>query len=630
MATLQEQCIINHLIRGGAFKPIAEQINESDFIDETYGLFFLSIRELDNKNQSYHIVDVVDYLGREGKFVSGTQELLNNIVELPSQAVDINEIVKTVKKDSLERQMKDAGERQDWDEIVSLKLQFDNLSGEAPEPLPIIQESPINTNVFPTHALGKYLSPAIKGIQEATMFSETLIAHSALSALISATQGIGMVMTNKIHGYMLLSTAFLLIGRSSEGKGRSDEFFFSAIRECEKERRAKYFEEDKEYKRKLRQWESEIKKVLKDEDGESFYPDEPVKPLDPRLVTYAPTIQGIIKAFIDGASSITLTAEDGKSFLGGWSLGSSERAEAAMAILCKLLDSGRGEKEIASDINKVFSNRAFCMAIGLQPVFWQKLLAEKTMLSIGLMSRMLVCYPDSTIGYRPESDVLDNEKLDAIEGKIFNFNKRITELIGFMYSNCVKEEGELDRLKYKLSVGARKKWATFQREYQEKLRIRGGEYAEQQEMLGKMPLQPVKIATALFIFEQLDVNRGNFGEIKEIPVSYIERGIEITKFYWHETKWLFEKHEVSAELATIQKLGNWLRSNPETTKGEELATNNKFKLRDILMRRPAGISKRSELLFALDELEKHNQGRLIKSGRSFIFEIFHGSQADLL
>jgi hypothetical protein len=622
------------LINNSGFSAANEIISESDFHKEEYGFIFLSVRELDNIGKPYNNIEVLtDYLIEAGRIKDkdGFGHLINQIITSPTSTDKLEKYCKKVKAGSLFRQRESAAKDGNYDLIVELTEELNDFDdNNKPEVLPLIPEPAVNTNKFPTHALGEYLSPAIKGIQEATMFSETLIAHSALSALISATQGIGMVMTNKIHGYMLLSTAFLLIGRSSEGKGRSDEFFFSAIRECEKERRAKYFEEDKEYKRKLRQWESEIKKVLKDEDGESFYPDEPVKPLDPRLVTYAPTIQDIIKAFIDGASSITLTAEDGKSFLGGWSLGSSERAEASMAILCKLLDSGRGEKEIASDINKVFSNRAFCMAIGLQPVFWQKLLAEKTMLSIGLMSRMLVCYPDSTIGYRPESDVLDNEKLDAVEGKIFNFNKRITELIGFMYSNCVKEEGELDRLKYKLSVGARKKWATFQREYQEKLRIRGGEYAEQQEMLGKMPLQPVKIATALFIFEQLDVNRGNFGEIKEIPVSYIERGIEITKFYWHETKWLFEKHEVSAELATIQKLGNWLRSNPETTKGEELATNNKFKLRDILMRRPAGISKRSELLFALDELEKHNQGRLIKSGRSFIFEIFHGSQADLL
>ena len=629
MATLHEQSVINYLISEGDFKPIAEVINEHDFMDENYGLFFLAIRELDNEGHPHNIVDVVQYLLDKGKFRPGYQEMLNTIAGLPRQRTGISEIVKTVKKNSLERERIKASERQDWERVSSLTLQIELLGNKTPEPLPIIQEVPVNKNVFPTHALGEYLAPVVKGIQEATMFSETLIAHSALSALISATQGIGTVMTSKIHGYMLLSTAFLLIGRSSEGKGQADKFFFSAIRGCEKERRMEYFEAEKKYTLLLQEYERELKKGIKDEAGDTICPPEPIKPLDPRLVTYSPTVQSIIKAFIDGASSITLTAEDGKSFLGGWSM-SLERQEATMAILCKLIDSGSGEKEVASELNKLFSDRAFCMSLGLQPSFWKKLLDDRTMLSQGLMSRMLVCYPESTIGYRPESGNPDDGKLDIVESKIFKFNTRIKELIEFMYDAIVKEDGSLDRLKYKLSAGALKKWATFQNEYQEKLRVRGGEYANQQEMLGKMPLQPVKIATALFIFEQLDVYGNNCWEIEEIPVSYIERGIEIVKFYWHETKWLFQEHEVSTELAQIEKLGNWLRSNPTTVNGEELATNNIFKLRDILMRRPAGIGKRAELMIALEELEKHNQGRLIKSGRSYLFEIFHNVQSELL
>ena len=266
------------------------------------------------------------------------------------------------------------------------------------------------------------------------------------------------------------------------------------------------------------------------------------------------------------------------------------------------------------------------MSLGLQPYFWNMMLENKITLRQGLMSRMAVCYPPSTIGKRPEKDENLNDKAQVFS-YTSKFNNRIKELLNFMLDYCINDEGELIRINHRLSSNGQKLWATFQREYNAKLEANHGEYSEQREMLGKMETMPMKIATALYIFEELNCfYRPQFDKVKIIPDKYILQGIEITKYYWHETKWLFQQHEVDVELKELEKFEAWLRE-----KVDDYAKDRVFTLSKICgYARPRRFRTRDVALSALHTLEKHGYGEVFEPKKNQIrFRLFKSNQQEL-
>jgi len=631
------------LINNSGFSAANEIISESDFHKEEYGFVFLSVRELDNIGKPYNNIDVLtDYLIKAGRIKDrdGFGHLINQIITSPASTDKLEEYCKEVKAGSLFRQRESAAKDGNYDLIVELTEELNGLDdNNKPEVLPLIPEPAVNTNKFPIHALGETIAPMIHGIQKVTQFDPSLIAHAYLSSVIATTQGIGTGEIRTLFGPMSLSIFFLLIGESSEGKGAIEGLAFKALKQVEREWREDFFDEIRIYKKEIAVFEAKQKKALAkavshepvdekikfDYSTEANDDEEPPRPLDRRLTCDSPTLQKIKKFYFEGASIIALLAEDGQAFLGNWSM-TAEKLTATIAELCKLGDSGSGSKEIASESDMWFYDRSFMMSLGLQPYFWDKMLEDKVTLKQGLMSRMAVCYPPSSIGKRPEKDANTNEKAEVFS-YTSKFDNRVKVLLNFMFQNCINNKGELIRINHRLTKKGQAIWVGFQNEYNAKLDANHGEYGEQREMLGKMEVMPMKIATALYIFEQLNCgDYPNFNEPKIIPDQYISRGIEITKYYWHETKWLFQKHEVDVELKDIEKFSNWLHS-----KADDLSEDGVFSLSKIVQyASPRRFRNRERALAGLKSLEQHGYGEISEPRKNQIrFKLFKLTQQEL-
>jgi len=200
--------------------------------------------------------------------------------------------------------------------------------------------------------------------------------------------------------------------------------------------------------------------VIDEEVGDDLDPagDKPMLPLFPQRLIDDPTVQGLTKMFKDGFPSLGMFNDEAGQFLGSFAMG-KDNALHTGASLSKLWD-GRGVERVrASDDLGVYRGRRLAMHLMLQPGIAADLLDNVMFQTQGLTARLLVAYPESTVGQRfhrrsAEEQRAERDALAAME----RFTARTREILD---APCRTKEGDRQHLEPRavgFSTQARELW----------------------------------------------------------------------------------------------------------------------------------------------------------------------------
>jgi hypothetical protein len=426
----------------------------------------------------------------------------------------------------------------------------------APEaPRPLMRELP-PAGPFPTDALGELLAKAAFGIQDRTRAPIAMCAQSVLAAAALATQGHANVRlpTGQVRP---LSSYFVTVGVSGERKSAVDAEATWPMAKYEATLRDQYGPQRLDYENGKDAWDKARDHAKNTGKGDKaaikFALDRlgapPSEPPLPRLTCSEPTIEGLVKLFAAGRPSLGLFADEGGMFIGGHAMTEEAKLRTA-STLSKLWDGAvidrvRGGEGVIS-----LPGRRLAAHLMMQPAVAAMLLSDALLADQGLLSRVLVTYPASTIGERTWL-----EASAAADKAVRGYGARLLDILERPLPVDEKGKGLKPR-DLELSPDARRLWIAFHDHVEVNLKEEVGAFWPIRGFANKMPEHAARLAGVLTLVE-------DFGAPAIDPAN-MQRGIELVEHHACEALRLFEASQISADLALAQRLLDWVhRQWPE-------------------------------------------------------------------
>jgi hypothetical protein len=270
---------------------------------------------------------------------------------------------------------------------------------EKPRPL---RRAIADANPFPIDALGPFSWPAY-AIADKIQCPPAIAALSVLGVASLAAQGHADVLLPRTGQVKPLSLFLVSIGESGERKSAADNEAKRAIAEYERELATAYELQAPQYRNARDAWESERQNIFRSKSMDAVQKSnaldtliEPQAPLTPMLTCPEPTFEGLCLLFRTGQGALGLFSDEGGHFVGGHALSEDARLRTA-AGLSSLWDGSPIKRVRAGkDESYVLLGRRLAMHLMLQPKVASELLSDPLLKDQGLLSRILVSYPQST------------------------------------------------------------------------------------------------------------------------------------------------------------------------------------------------------------------------------------------
>jgi Protein of unknown function (DUF3987)/Primase C terminal 2 (PriCT-2)/Bifunctional DNA primase/polymerase, N-terminal len=421
-------------------------------------------------------------------------------------------------------------------------------------PRPLMREMP-PADLFPVEALGNILGPAAVGIQDKVQAPMAICAQSVLAAATLAVQGFADIElpTDEVGP---VSGFFISVAESGERKSTVDGIALEPIRKRQVALRAEHDERMPQYKNALIAWEKARDFAVKEARGDggainaalNGLGPEPVAPLLPMLTCSEPTYEGLIKLLAIGQPSIGIFSAEGGSFIGGHGM-ADEAIKRTATGLSNLWGGDPIDRVRSQDGASVLVGRRVSMHLMCQPDLANELLSNALLIDQGLMSRVLVSAPASTIGYRPWREAAEesNAAIQRYGDTLLNILKRPMPLAS-------GKSNELSPPVIRLAPLARKMWTSFSDCTDEQAKSDGALHAIR-GLAGKLPEHAARIAAVLALVADI--------EAREISADYLAAGITVAQYYATEALRMFEGSRINADLLLAQKLLNWLKGKNE-------------------------------------------------------------------
>jgi putative DNA primase/helicase len=218
---------------------------------------------------------------------------------------------------------------------------------------------------------------------------------------------------------------------------------------------------------------------------------EPKRPPCPRMIYDVLTVEKMHQAFANYPLMVVMSDEGG-TFVGSRAM-NKESAMSTMALINKAYGGDPINKDIKSTEPEVCPTPRFTMHLMLQPGVFDQLTAGGQARDIGLISRALLCEPESTRGTR----FLEGRE----EGGTFGidlFNQNISQLLSQQV--VIDADGKLICKEMRMSPEAKTVWVKFH-DHIEALVGDGGIYAGISDMAGKVAENAARLATQFAFFE---------------------------------------------------------------------------------------------------------------------------------
>jgi hypothetical protein len=421
------------------------------------------------------------------------------------------------------------------------------------EALPLCSE-PRPAEPYPLTALGS-LQSVVEGIGQAVGCEPGLAAQSVLMTASLATVGIADIDLPKI-GVTGLPLFFVTIARSSERKSSADRRAIRGVKDRVAELAKEHKLQAKRHKDEVRIYAAAENQVLKDkkldrktkaEKLQALGP-EPAPLLHPVLTSADMTVEGVVKEWARKTFRAVqaLTTSEGGLFVSGAAMTKDMRMRT-VATLCSLWDCEMMVKVRAGDGVLIAGQKRLVVHFMIQPNFVQELLGDPVLRQQGFLSRLLIAWPRSRIGFRVDES--DDDKEAVATPAEEEFRRRIHALV----SRYASDELELGK-PLRVDTEARKLWRAYSNEV-ERAQQPGAIYAELSDVAGKNAEMAGRLAGVLTLYDKPGATT--------VTAKVMRNAIAIARWYLNEALRINETGILRQEIVDATELLQWLRKNPQ-------------------------------------------------------------------
>ena len=407
---------------------------------------------------------------------------------------------------------------------------------------------------IPFSALGALQSP-VEAIQTLTQAPAAIAMQSVLGTASLAAQPFANVET--LNGDSPISLFLLTVAASGERKSACDKLASLAIDKIEAPRLRAYrrqiqnFEVEKaSYQKKSRSRGKDLEyEVIEEEAGVSSIFDRPEQPIMPTTKMSDPTIEGLICHFEGGNPSVAIFSDEGGQFFGGHGMKKENTLKTA-AALSKLWDGVTFDRVRASSPPVRLMGRRSSLHLMIQPGVAETVLGDPMLRDQGLLSRLLVSWPESKIGYRAideTPDQINDRELAKIQ--LEAFSKKISILLETPFPNHPEDKKELCPRTLPLSKEARKLLVNFYNRVEVAQRP-GHAFEYMHGFASKSAEQAARIAGIYSIYADVDVIK--------VTETKMEHAIELMEWYLEEAQRIADTGLVSVSIRQAEALREWL------------------------------------------------------------------------
>lgn len=426
--------------------------------------------------------------------------------------------------------------------------------GPQSEPTPLFGELRAAKQI-PWEALGPF-SDVVKAISTLTQAPAAIAMQSVCAVASTVTQGLGDVET--LHGSAPLSLFFLTIAKSGERKSACDALATGAIKRIDQEREHRYRKarrvfdaELAEFQRGKRRKPSSDLEVIDDELKEPKVDLAPEAPLVPTILISDVTIEGLHRRLETGTPSVAVMTDEGGQFFGGHSM-KQDNALKTAAGFSKLWDGSPLSKSRASSEPTVLYGKRVSLHLMIQPGVAQNVVGDPTMKDQGLLSRVLVAWPDSKIGSRKISkDPARIAEENSAKAMLDTFDERIMELLRVELPIHSETRADLDLRCLQLSEHARLKLVEFYNRVEQSSN-EGEAFEYMTGFAAKAPEMAARIAGVQTLYA--------FEHATEITGKMMSNGIAMMEWYLSEMQRVTDTGRPNEELCAAEELRLWLLS----------------------------------------------------------------------
>ena len=306
---------------------------------------------------------------------------------------------------------------------------------------------------------------------------------------------------------------------------------------------------------------------------------EPEAPPSADRTVSEPTFEGLTKLLAQGQPSLGLFSDEGGQFLGGNAM-NNENRQKTLAAFNDLWQGNPIRRTRAGDGHSTLYGRRLAVHLMVQPSVARIFMADPLAADTGFLPRFLMCEPQSTIGSRLQA----NTKRAGVE--LEAFSSRMRQILAIEMPMDAQTNALEPRV-LELSADARELVAAFA-DAVEQAQGAGGSLAHITGTASKVAEQACRIAGVLTLWRDLNAN--------DVPMSAMENGVALAKFYLSEASRLASAAVVSADIDNAEKLRRWILerwSEPEVL------------VRDVVQLGPNALRETPKARAALGILEKH-------------------------
>lgn len=424
-------------------------------------------------------------------------------------------------------------------------------------PRPLTRELP-PADPFPIDALGGVLGAAAGAIHDRVQAPLAICGQSVLGAASLALQGHADVVL-PIGGDQSrpISNFLVTIGESGERKSECDKQALWPIRTREKALREQHDFDAPSYLNDKAAWDRARECTLKGGKGDKgkirqelgAIGPAPSAPLTPMLTVEEPTVEGLHKLFGCGWPSLGIFSAEGGRFVGGHGMADDAKLRTASS-LSTLWDGEPIKRVRAGDATVTMPGRRLALHLMVQPEVANILLSDALLTGQGLLSRLLVSAPQSTVGTR-----FQRAEQAGTDHAIKRYGARLLSVLEMPLPLAVGKTNELEPRPLPLSNPARNDWHAFA-DHIERAIGSTGELETVRGLANKLPEHAARLAAVLALTHDIDAG--------DISAEAMGAGIRLAEHYAAEALRLFGASRISADLRLAQRLLEWLPKWPES------------------------------------------------------------------
>ena len=437
------------------------------------------------------------------------------------------------------------------------------------EPLPLCPE-PRPAEPYPLAALGS-LRKVVEGIAQAVGCEPVLVAQSVLMTASLATAGIADIELPKI-GVTGLPLFFVTVARSSERKSSADRRAIRGVKDRVAELAGEHKLQSKRHRDETRIYASAENAILKDKkldrkakaDKLQALGPEPPPLLQPVLASADMTVEGVLKEWARKTLRAVqaLTTSEGGLFVSGAAMTKDMRMRT-VAALCSLWDCEAMTKVRAGDGVMIAGEKRLVVHFMIQPNFVPELLGDPVLRQQGFLSRLLIAWPRSRIGFRADESDDDEEAVSTPAEE--EFRRRIHALV----SRYASDELDLGK-PLQVAPEARKLWRAYSNEI-ERAQQPDAVYAEFTDVAGKSAEMAGRLAGILTLYDKTGATT--------VTAKTMQNAIAVARWYLNEALRINETGMLRPKIVDAIELLGWLRKNPQHRTKKSLLQNAPYRMR---------------------------------------------------